>query len=362
MLGTLVREQRDGIVERWLERVADDLGAHHMATTELRDAIPDFLDGLAWILVEGKSPQEASGGMWERVAEEHAVTRVQQGFDVDAVFKEFVLLRKVIYAVATEAGLGGVQTLELVTDSVDAAIEASVRRYMESRDMDGRRVEAQHVAFVAHELRNPLGTAALGLLQLREMSEADESTSRVLAVVERAHDKLRTLIDDVLTVEKGRAGEIAVNPEPTSLAAIVEEAVAPSRVFAERRGFELEVSVEQDHALTADPRLTVSAVHNLVDNAIKYSTEGPVQVWTETRADRTSIHVRDRCGGMPAEELASLFEPFQRGRHQGRGKGTGLGLSIVRQAVEAQGGEAHAEPADGGCHFWIELPVDPAAQ
>lgn len=70
LLGRLVRDRVDHIVERWLERVAEELGTDGIGVSELRSAIPDFLQGLAQILVEGRNPREESGGLWADVARE----------------------------------------------------------------------------------------------------------------------------------------------------------------------------------------------------------------------------------------------------------------------------------------------------
>jgi hypothetical protein len=104
-----------------------------------------------------------------------------------------------------------------------------------------------------------------------------------------------------------------------------------------------------------DPVLTRAAVQNLVENAVKYTDEGLVELSLEDRPREVVIHVRDTCHGVSPEELETIFEPFSRGHS--RKPGTGLGLAIARRSIEAQGGRIQAEsPGDRGCHFWITLP------
>jgi len=98
-----------------------------------------------------------------------------------------------------------------------------------------------------------------------------------------------------------------------------------------------------------------SAIQNLADNAAKYTDSGEVEVTVEERGERLVVHFRDTCAGISADELQTIFEPFERG-HTGKA-GTGLGLAIARRAVEAQGGSIHAESSGkDGCHFWVDLP------
>lgn len=92
-----------------------------------------------------------------------------------------------------------------------------------------------------------------------------------------------------------------------------------------------------------------------MENGIKYTDRGIVSLQVERHEDHMTVHVRDTCPGLSAEELAVIFEPFRRGRSAKQG--SGLGLAIVKQAVAALGGEVQAEsPGDRGCHFWFTIP------
>jgi signal transduction histidine kinase len=117
----------------------------------------------------------------------------------------------------------------------------------------------------------------------------------------------------------------------------------------------LKVSFDPGQTLQVDPILTLSAVENLLDNAIKYTDGEEVVFAVEDHADEVEFHVRERCTGLSPEELRVIFEPFK--RVHSTTPGTGLGLAIARRAIEAQGGTIHAESsAESGCHFWFTLP------
>src|SRR5262249_26222523 len=96
-------------------------------------------------------------------------------------------------------------------------------------------------------------------------------------------------------------------------------------------------------------------IQNLVENAIKYTDRGAVDVSLRHTDDELVLDVFDTCPGLAPEELRTIFEPFKRGRSDKTG--TGLGLAIARRAAEAQGGSIQAEsPGPSGCHFSVRLP------
>lgn len=358
-LGEVLDRRRDEIIARWSKRVRDDLGVE-LEIAELLDAMPDYLRGLAEVVRNqgrASSYQEGGGELWSDVAREHAITRVRQGFDIASLFREFTILRAVIIEVIHEEDLRDEEVVEALTESIEAAMQRAVETYVESRDNEARRTEAEHVAFLTHELRTPLATATLGLSQLTERIAGEPATDRLLELVSRAHTKLEQLIEGVLIIEKAQAAELESHPVPVPLGEIVEDAIVGAREQAKARRIPLEVRYDARLVLRTDPRLTTSAMQNLVDNAVKYGGAGPVEVWTEPTEDRVLFHVRDRCGGLSQGELDTIFLPFRRGpRHQHSTSGTGLGLSITKQSVEAQGGSVHVESTDDGCHFWIVLP------
>lgn len=357
-LAEVLDRRRDDVIARWSRRVRDDLGVE-LELSELLDAMPDYLRGLAEMMRKQRRPssyQDGGAALWSDVAREHAITRVRQGFDIASLFREFTSLRTVLVEVVHEEGFRDGAIVEALTESIEAAVQRAVESYVESRDSEARRTEAEHVAFVTHELRNPLATATLGVSRLRELIAGAPEVDRALELVLRAHSKMEELIDSVLTVEKVRTAELELHPVPVPIRDIVEDAITGAREQAEAKHIPLEVRYDPELVLRTDRRLTASAIQNLVDNAVKYGGAGPVEVWTESTEEHVLFHVRDRCGGLSQGELDTIFLPFRRGRRQQAASGTGLGLSITKRAVEAQGGSVHVESTGEGCHFWITLP------
>jgi two-component system sensor histidine kinase SenX3 len=148
------------------------------------------------------------------------------------------------------------------------------------------------------------------------------------------------------------------------LDALLVEAADRGRVVAEVKDIEIVVH-ETDIHIEADPSQIAMAVKNLVDNAVRYSEHGKVELAAEQRGEWILITVADHGLGIPSDEMPRIFERFYRvdkGRSRATG-GTGLGLAIVRHAVENHGGQVSVESELGvGSTFTVTLPAYPPSQ
>lgn len=203
----------------------------------------------------------------------------------------------------------------------------------------------------AHELCAPLARirTALGILE----TKLAEKEPALLSSIEADTAELAALVDEILAFS--RAGNRKPALRAVDLESLVREVVA-----RESADLQTEISVPAGLTAVTDPRLLARAIGNLVRNAAVHA--GPrarASIDAEESTHDILIHVTDNGPGVPAGELARMFEPFHRldparGRDTG---GTGLGLAIVRTAVEACGGEVTASlPAEGGLRVTIRLP------
>jgi signal transduction histidine kinase len=172
--------------------------------------------------------------------------------------------------------------------------------------------------------------------------------------LDRTLRRLADLIDGVLLTEKLEAGE--ARPERTEITLRqLMEPLESLKQAAEHKGLEFHAAYDPDLTAVLDPTLTRSIIRNLVENAVKYTDQGVVDVSVTNTRDDIVLDVYDTCRGLSQEELRTIFEPFKRGRTDQ--SGTGLGLAIARRAAEVQGGSIHAEsPGPSGCHFSVRLP------
>jgi two-component system sensor histidine kinase SenX3 len=226
-----------------------------------------------------------------------------------------------------------------------------------------RRVESvrrDFVANVSHELKTPIG--ALEVLSETLLSETDPAVRRRLAesLVKEA-DRLGKIVDDLLDLSLIEAQERPIR-EPVPVHVVLHEAAERVRGAADAVGIPLSVApVATDLVVAGDRSQLVSAVTNLLDNAIKYSEPGePVEVDATVGDGDICISVRDHGMGIPARDLERIFERFyrvDRARSRATG-GTGLGLSIVRHVAQAHRGDVTVESTEGeGSTFRLRVPL-----
>jgi signal transduction histidine kinase len=357
-LADVIERRGSEILERWLARVEKEMRDPELTRTELRDAMPSYLGRLALALRTADSVEIGGASAWAEVATEHALTRVRLGFDIDELVHEFVVLRQIMLAVVAEEMTAlDWQPVAHISDLLGAAIEVAVKAYVESRDYAARKLEAEHINFISHELRSPLGAAVLSAERLRKTPTAlDADAIRALDLLERNLNRIRSLVDEVLAVGRLESGKVEPHLRPMTLGEVLAPALVAARIAADAKGLSFVVRVDDEAMVEVDPDLTASAISNVVDNAVKYTDVGTVEVKSGVGTDTVTLHVRDNCPGMSPEELSIIFEPFRRGFSNK--PGSGLGLAIARRALEAQGGSVEAESGheERGCEFRIHLP------
>lgn len=221
-------------------------------------------------------------------------------------------------------------------------------------------VRRDFVANVSHELKTPTGALTL----LAETIEGESDPQIVARLVRRMGgeaERLSRSIDDLLDLSRIEANE---TPRATivTIQEVVTEAVQSLQQVAAGLEVALHVApVPPGLAVAGDQRDLVSAVANLVDNAIKYSEAGGVvKIEVRSFSDEVAISVVDQGVGIPTRDLERIFERFyrvDRARSRATG-GTGLGLSIVRHVAANHGGRVRVESVEGaGSSFTLELPA-----
>ncbi len=240
---------------------------------------------------------------------------------------ERVTVDGLIHPVRDEAG----EITELVAIARDITERTAYQRALERQN---ERLE-EFTSIVSHDLRNPLNVA-IGRLELVR----DEYESEHLASVHRAHDRMQTLIEDLLTL--AREGETAGEVEPVNLAAIIEQCWRN----VDMGGASLQIAT--DATIRAERSRLAQILENLFRNAVEHG--GDDVTVTVGGIDESGVYVADDGQGIPGTDPDAVFEPG----YTTTDDGSGLGLAIVRQGVEAHDWDiAVTESADGGARFEI---------
>ena len=202
---------------------------------------------------------------------------------------------------------------------------------------------------VSHEMRTPLTAITGSLSALGEAGLAGRAEAREALVsnaLEQA-DALDRIVDDLLSLSRIESGLLRLARSSVDLSELAQGAIQRSGPELKSRHLELHIS-DEEACVSVDASLVARLAANLLRNAARYSPEDkPISFVLERRPDALVLRVRDRGPGLPTEELAAVFDKFERGRRP-KGKGLGLGLAICRGIAEAHGGRIAARNAEGG--------------
>jgi two-component system sensor histidine kinase SenX3 len=232
----------------------------------------------------------------------------------------------------------------------------------ESRRVD--EIRRDFVANISHELKTPVGALALLAETVEEAADDPEAVIRFAGRMRQEAARLTDLVQDLIMLSRIQAAEPVPAPRPVVLDDVVAEAVDRCRMRASARGISLEVTGAPDLTILGDEDLLVTALRNLLENAVSYSPD-KTRVVITTRAASSwtaEISVSDQGIGIPERDRERIFERFYRvdpARSRATG-GTGLGLAIVKHVTAAHGGNVTVWSQEGvGSTFTLRLPLRP---
>ncbi|MEU8123323.1 ATP-binding protein [Spirillospora sp. NPDC049024] len=223
-------------------------------------------------------------------------------------------------------------------------------------------IRRDFVANVSHELKTPVGALSLLAETVEGAADDPEAVRRFAGRMQYESVRLTNLVQDLMTLSRVQGDEPLPELTPIDLDEVVAEALERCQIKAVAKDIELAAGGEEDLQVRADQELLVTALRNLVDNAVAYSPEHTRVVVSTRRCDEwhVEINVTDQGIGIPDAEIERIFERFYRvdpARSRQTG-GTGLGLAIVKHVTSKHGGEITVWSKEGhGSTFTIRLPL-----
>ncbi len=221
--------------------------------------------------------------------------------------------------------------------------------------------KSEFLSSMSHELRTPLN-AILGFAQLIESGVPPPTITqkRNIEQIIKAGWYLLEILNEILDLAVIDSGKVVLHIETLSLAEVLNDAAAMMEHKAQKRGINMILPrLDAHYSVKADRLRVKQAFVNLLSNAIKYNKpNGSVTVsYTEKSNQRIRICIEDTGEGLTAENVAQLFQPFNRlGKESSEEEGTGIGLVVSKRIVELMGGEIGVESTVGkGSVFWVEL-------
>jgi PAS domain S-box-containing protein len=372
----------DGIVQTW-NRGAEMIfsyTANEVIGKHYRLIVPPELGArgeVEWLAEQMQQHGFIRNYETERIAKDgHRVivdlTRTAIRNEKDEIVGSSAILRDITARVQAEQAIQQLN-LELETKVVERTAQLATateelrqgNRELEVANEELKKLDelkSEFVSMVSHELRAPLTNINGSIELLLEGSGAcyDPEHREMLQIVGEQSQRLTRLVQGILNVSRIEAGQLVLQPQAFNILGLIEKVIDvwETRGIANRMERPRTINLP---SVWADRDRTEEILFNLIDNAIKYSSEGaPIRVDAESNGRYAAISISDRGIGIPEEEIDRIFEKFHRVDRKDamESYGHGLGLYICRRLVAAQGGQIWVESVVGeGSTFRFSLPL-----
>lgn len=256
--------------------------------------------------------------------------------------------------------------LIILNDITQRKIAEEQLKLAHQKALEASQMKTRLLANISHDLRSPL-TAILGfteLLRSEVLGAINEQQRNALENIQESANQQLVFINNLIGQAQLETGQIILNLQHFTFQTLIEPILPTVEFMASRKGLDLSFNPSPDlpDLLYGDPYWIRQILLNLVINAIKFTTQGSVNVHLfQDSARQWAIRVSDTGTGIPPDKLNVIFEPFRQ-LEAGRAtpSGSGLGLSIVKQLAEIMKGEIYVESTPGkGSAFTVRLPYEP---
>lgn len=358
-LATLVRDGRDQLLANWRHEVRSLPGAENLDAPTINDQVPELLESLADALSQGHEGTDDQPGT---ISAEHGLLRWQAGFDVTEVVAEYNILRGCVQDAAERDGmiLSG-RPLHIINGIFDEAIGRAVKAFETMMTIELQQRHEEHLSFILHDIRTPLEAMSLATTLLERSLTTNLRTPRVdsaISVLRGNVDRLSEKVRQILRGESGVGKTFKPEFALLNLRAQVNDVISVLGPLATSAGTEVRNETPADIEVYSDELLLSQILQNLLSNALKFTSQGTVEIGARQISDDGSVEcwVKDSGEGIPSDKLDKVFERFETTSTPER-SGIGLGLAIVKEIVELHQGEIRVVSEVGkGSTFTFVIP------
>lgn len=321
---------------------------------ELKKGIPIFFEQLIAVLKKSRSEVgTADESQILSTSGVHGRELMQLGYTISQVVHAYGAICQAITERASVLK-APITALEFhnMNRCLDIAIAGAVSEFEIHRDTKENQRELKHLGVLAHELRNSLNRAMVSYEMLSKGFVAiGGNTGKILGL---SLDEMQRLIDQSLTSVRLRAESPLVEVD-CLIFEIINQLVITAEIQTGLKKQKLSVSVAPELMVHTDPHLLISALGNLIQNAIKFTDKGGhIQISGKSKNGSVVIDIEDECGGIPPDKKSEIFKPFS--QQGGDRSGLGLGLTISIEAIQKCGGTITVRNVNDGCCFSVTLP------
>lgn len=361
----LIRNESDKILTRWRQEVRRLPGAADLDMPTINDEVPQLLQNLALAL---SRDQEKADSETETISAEHGLLRWQAGFDITEVVAEYNILRACLHDLAEREGLTmSATTLQIINRVFDEAVGRAVKAFETMMTIELQHRHEEYIVFLLHDLRTPLEALSLAVTLLERSLKGQEQNANLqsaLSVSRGNINRLSERVRQVLSVEKGLGRTFRPEYTYLNLKDHVDEIIHDLSPLAAAAGTTVSNNVPAGIEVYSDTKLLSQILQNLLSNALRFTTQGSVQIDARRLGDTGTVEcwVKDSGEGIEPDRLERVFERFETDS-QPQKRGIGLGLAIVKEIVELHRGEIRVESTLGkGSTFFFIIPGPQADQ
>lgn len=346
---------REAVLAEWETRTrAALLQAKKIKHPVFINTMPPFYDNI----VEALTPDypRADGVNASTLAGEHGGERARMtNYDPEALILEYQIFRQSIFDVLEQHSVSLTSKEVLV---INSSIDQAIREAATAFSLVVAALREQFVAALAHDMRTPLGTAAMAA-QLISMTTDSPKTKDLAGKIADSVQRIDTMIHGLLDTMVFQSGSrLQLRISQFDILDVVEEIKVQ---FMNSRGKECEVIGQPLLGWWGKESLQ-RAVENLIGNALKYGTpDTPIRIKIDEVHERLLLTVHNEGPPIPADEQEGVFQIFRRAQEAKKGnhQGWGVGLPYVRAVAESHGGSVGIDShPDRGTTFMIDIPVD----
>ena len=246
------------------------------------------------------------------------------------------------------------------TEDRASKLESTLADYLRVSSLSAKRVEEERdkiktlIADISHQTKTPIANLLLhsDLLKESELS-ADQKDS--LEAISSEAEKLRFLVDALVKLSRLENGILVIEPKADDLGRLVKAVGNAMRLKAEEKGLKLKVTDESVNAVF-DYKWTLEAVSNIVDNAIKYTGSGGIEISVSSSEMFSCISIKDTGVGIAEEDIPKIFSRFGRLTSSKEKEGVGIGLYLAREIIAQEDGYIKVKSKPGeGSEFLVYL-------